>query len=156
MKSLLNIFFFTITIMLVLYLSMNKNKELEQENPEISNIRLVLEKQQECWNNGDINGFMQGYWNSEELIFTSAKQMPTYGWQNTLERYQNSYPTKESMGELKFKFLHIKINSDSTSAYLSGCWELIRKEDNPQGDFILELRKIEEKWKITKDSTSSY
>ena len=61
MKSLLNIFFFTTTILLVLYLSMNKNKELEQENPEISNIRLVLEKQQECWNNGDINGFMQGY-----------------------------------------------------------------------------------------------
>lgn len=95
MKSLLNIFFFTTTILLVLYLSLNKNKELEQENPEISNIRLVLEKQQECWNNGDINGFMQGYWNSEELIFTSAKHIPTYGWQNTLERYQNSYPKKK-------------------------------------------------------------
>lgn len=60
------------------------------------------------------------------------------------------------MGELKFKFLHIKINPDSTSDYLNGCWELIRKDDNPQGDFLLELRKIEEKWKITKDSTFSY
>ena len=60
------------------------------------------------------------------------------------------------MGILKFKFLNIKINPDSTSAYLNGCWKLIRKEDNLQGDFLLELRKIEEKWKITKDSTSSY
>jgi len=135
---------------------MDKNKKVEQENPEISEIKLVLEQQQKCWNDGDIDGFMLGYWNSEELIFTSTKHMPAYGWQNTLERYKNSYPTKESMGELKFKFLNVAINPDSASAELQGCWELIRKEDNPKGDFFLELRKIENKWKITKDSTTSY
>ena len=156
MKSLLKISYFTISILLVLYLVMDKNKELEQEDPEISEIKSVLKKQQECWNNGNIGEFMLGYWNSEELIFTSTKHIPSYGWQNTLERYKNSYPTKESMGQLKFDFLNVKINSDSISANLTGSWELIREYDNPKGDFYLELRKFEDKWKIIKDSTTSY
>lgn len=156
MKSLFKISFFTISILLGLYLVMDKNKDLEKENPEISEIKSVLKKQQECWNNGDIDGFMLGYWNSEELIFTSTKHIPAYGWQNTLERYKNSYTTKESMGQLKFDFLNVKINSDSISANLTGSWELIRKDNNPGGEFYLELRKFEDKWKIIKDSTTSY
>ena len=99
---------------------------------------------------------MLGYWDSEELIFTSTKHIPVYGWQNTLERYKNSYPTKESMGQLKFDFLNVKINPDSISANLTGSWELIRIDDNPKGEFYLELRKFEDKWKIIKDSTTSY
>ena len=126
---------------------------IKQDSNEIESIKKMLYTQQECWNNGDIYGFMEGYWNSEELIFTSAEHMPAYGWQNTLERYKNSYPTKESMGELKFKFLNININSDSTTAQLKGNWELIRKEDNPKGEFWLDLKKFDDNWLITKDST---
>ena len=133
----------------------SKNTFKSTESNEIESIKKMLTDQQKCWNNGDIDGFMEGYWNSEELIFTSAKHMPAYGWQNTLERYKNSYPTKESMGELKFEFLNVKINSDSTTAQLKGCWELIRKEDNPKGEFWLDLKKFDDNWLIIKDSTTS-
>ena len=133
----------------------SKNTFKSTDSNEIESIKKMLTDQQKCWNNGDIDGFMEGYWNSEELIFTSAKHMPAYGWQNTLERYKNSYPTKESMGELKFEFLNVKINSDSTTAQLKGCWELIRKEDNPKGEFWLDLKKFNDNWLIIKDSTTS-
>ena len=133
----------------------SKNTFKSTDSNEIESIKKMLTDQQKCWNNGDIDGFMEGYWNSEELIFTSAKHMPAYGWQNTLERYKNSYPTKESMGELKFEFLNLKINSDSTTAQLKGCWELIRKEDNPKGEFWLDLKKFDDNWLIIKDSTTS-
>jgi len=133
----------------------SKNTFKSTDSNEIESIKKMLTDQQKCWNNGDIDGFMEGYWNSEELIFTSAKHMPAYGWQNTLERYKNSYPTKESMGELKFEFLNVKINSDSTTAQLKGCWELIRKEDNPKGEFWLDLKKFDDNWLIIKDSTTS-
>ena len=133
----------------------SKNTFKSTDSNEIESIKKMLTDQQKCWNNGDIDGFMEGYWNSEELIFTSAKLMPAYGWQNTLERYKNSYPTKESMGELKFEFLNVKINSDSTTAQLKGCWELIRKEDNPKGEFWLDLKKFDDNWLIIKDSTTS-
>ena len=124
-------------------------------NSDIDNIKKVLYTQQEFWNNGDIDGFMEGYWNSEELIFTSATHKPAYGWQNTLERYKNSYPTKSSMGEFRFEILDIELTS-KTTADLYGKWELIRMKDHPNGLFYVDLEKFDENWLITKDSTISF
>jgi len=128
---------------------------IKQDSNEIESIKKMLYTQQECWNNGDIYGFMEGYWNSEELIFTSAEHMPAYGWQNTLERYKNSYPTKESMGEFKFDIYNVKLTSKRT-AILNGKWELTRINDNPKGEFWLDIEKFENNWLIVKDSTTSF
>ena len=122
---------------------------------EIKSIRTVLIKQQECWNNGDLEGFMKGYWNSDKLIFTSLNHKPAYGWDNTLKRYKESYPDVSSMGEFKFQILDIELSSKKT-AYVKGEWELIRIEDKPNGLFWLNLEKFDNNWLITKDSTISY
>ena len=124
-------------------------------NNEIDLIKKILTKQEESWNNGNIDEFMEGYWNSEELIFTSDIGAPAYGWQNTLKRYKNTYQTKESMGELKFQIFDVKLSSNKT-AILNGKWELIRENDNPQGNFYLILNKIDNNWLIVKDSTTSF
>ena len=133
-----------------------ENTSIVKQDPvEIMAIKKVLDTQQECWNNGDIDGFMEGYWNSEELIFTSLNYKPAFGWKNTIDRYKSSYPTKESMGELKFEFLDLKLISKNTAS-LKGKWELIRESDNPNGLFWLDLQKFDKKWLITKDSTISF
>ncbi len=132
----------------------NNTNSITQDSNEINAINKILIEQQKCWNKGDIEGFMQGYWNSEELIFTSLSHKPAYGWKNTLERYKNSYPTKESMGLLKFQILELQLNSEKTAA-LKGKWELIRENDHPYGMFWLDLKKFEENWLIIKDSTIS-
>ena len=133
----------------------NTINPIKQDPNEIDAIKKVLTSQQDCWNNGDINGFMQGYWNSEKLIFTSLNHKPAYGWENTLKRYKNSYPTKESMGEFKFEILDVRLTSTTTST-LYGKWELIREKDDPNGLFYLNLEKFDENWLITKDSTISF
>ena len=147
-------------LFLLILLSCNMNNTntidaIKQDPNEINSIKKILSLQQECWNNGDIDGFMQGYWNSEELIFTSLNHKPAYGWKNTLEQYKNSYPTKASMGALKFDILDLKLNSKNT-AILKGKWELIREKDDPNGLFFLDLEKFDESWLITKDSTISF
>jgi hypothetical protein len=137
---------------------MNNNNSvdvLEQDLNEINTIKKILSSQQECWNNGDIDGFMQGYWNSEKLVFTSLNHKPAYGWKNTLKRYKNSYPTKFSMGELRFEILNLKLISKKT-ATLKGKWELIRQKDHPNGLFWLDIEKFDNNWLITKDSTVSF
>jgi len=156
MKKLLS------AIFLFLFLSTSFTKAqtntidaIKQDPNEIDAIKKMLTTQQECWNNGDINGFMEGYWNSEELIFTSLNHKPAYGWENTLERYKNSYPTKSSMGEFRFEIVDTELTSEET-ATLKGKWELIRMSDNPNGLFWLDLEKIDENWLITKDSTISF
>jgi len=138
----------TLFILILSSCSMNNNSHID-------NIKKVLYTQQECWNNGDIDGFMEGYWNSEKLIFTTDKGETTFGWENTLNRYKSSYPTKESMGELKFEIYDVKLTSKKT-AILNGKWELVRINDHPQGNFWLDLEKIENNWLIVKDSTTSF
>lgn len=149
---------FTFSLLILLSCGMNNSKNIDivtQDTNEIDAIKKVLTTQKECWNNGDIDGFMKGYWNSEELIFTSLKHKPAYGWNSTLERYKNSYPTKASMGELKFEIVDIELMSDTTST-LFGKWELIREKDHPNGVFWLDLKKFDKNWLITKDSTISF
>ena len=119
---------------------------------EIDAIKQVLTSQQLCWNNGDIDGFMLGYWNSEKFKFSWVNGTE-YGWENALEKYKISYPTKESMGEFIFEILEVKLTSDTT-AILDGEWELIRKNDNPNGSFTYILKKIENNWLIISDYTT--
>ena len=150
MKRIINLLFFTGTLLLILFMNTNKDKD-------ITAIKAVLTEQQECWNNGDINSFMQGYWNSPKLQFRSNKNEPTSGWKATLERYKKNYPTKESMGELKFETLNIELFANNTLSKIEGKWELIRKTDNPKGKFWLELHRFGgDKWVIVKDSTISF
>ena len=42
-------------------------------------IMKVMKFQENAWNSGDINSFMQGYIKSDELVF-SGKSGPVYGW----------------------------------------------------------------------------
>ena len=148
------------TLSLTILLSCNMNNTnsvdvLKQDLNEINTIKKILSSQQECWNNGDIDGFMQGYWNSEKLVFTSLNHKPAYGWKNTLERYKNSYPTRSSMGELGFEILDLKLISEK-NASLKGKWKLIRENDHPNGLFWLDIEKFDNNWLITKDSTVSF
>ena len=149
---------FALSLLTLMSCNMNNTNTIDsikQDPNEIDAIKKILSFQQQCWNNGDIEGFMQGYWNSEELIFTSLSHKPAYGWKNTLERYKNSYPTKSSMGELNFEILNLKLIS-RTTARLKGKWELIREKDNPNGLFWLDIEKFDNNWLITKDSTISF
>ena len=49
-----------------------------------------LFKQQEDWNKGDIDAFMEGYLKSNQLVF-SGSSGPIYGWKATKERYEKNY-----------------------------------------------------------------
>ena len=130
-------------------------RSIIQDTIEINKIKKVLIDQRNYWNNGDINGFMQGYWNSESLVFTSANHKPECGWENTLKRYKNSYPDRYSMGKFRFEILDLKLISED-KAKLKGEWELIRIKDNPKGLFWLDLEKFDNNWLITKDSTIEF
>ena len=112
----------------------------------------VLNNQQTAWNNGDIDGFMQGYWKSDSLMFI-GKTAPVYGWQKTLERYYKAYPDKAAMGKLSFTIMKVD-QMDDTNAFMLGGWNLKREKDAPGGYFTLWFKKIDGEWKIVCDHTS--
>lgn len=115
-------------------------------------IREVLAEQQECWNEGDLDCFMQGYWKSEQLVFVGKSGL-TYGWQKTLNNYRKSYPDKAAMGQLTFQLLQLDPISEDFWSVI-GKWSLQRKEDNPNGHFSLIFRRLGEDWVIISDHSS--
>lgn len=125
----------------------------EQMTSDKDQILFVLMTQARAWNNGDIEGYMQGYWKSDSLLFTSGNKIQR-GWQATFEKYKKSYDTKAKMGTLKFSQIEITLLSPA-SAWVLGHWELEREKDYPGGVFTLVLRKFADGWKIVHDHTSS-
>jgi len=118
-----------------------------------SEIRAVLSAQQDAWNRGDIEAFMNGYWRSDQTVFVSGDEV-TRGWQKVLDRYKTKYFDRAKMGTLTFSNLEItRLSNDS--AVVLGSWELKRASDNPHGRFTLIFRRFPEGWKIVHDHTSA-
>ncbi len=115
-------------------------------------IRNVMDVQAVAWNNGDIDGFMKGYWNSPDLTFVSGTNI-TRGWQQTLERYKKSYDSRAKMGVLTFSDLEVTLLGKD-SAVVLGKWALKRETDDPHGLFTLTFRRFGNVWRIIMDHTS--
>lgn len=117
-------------------------------------IREVLTTQTAAWNRGDIPGFMEGYWQSDSLVFIGRKG-PTYGWRQTLANYQKSYPDAAAMGQLDFGELRVTLLAPA-AAQVTGRWHLARPvAGDVQGYFLLVLRQIDGKWRVVADHTNS-
>lgn len=118
-----------------------------------AHVTKVLEVQEQAWNRGDIDAFMDTYWKSEELTFSSGGKT-TSGWNATLQRYRQRYPTPAEMGRLEFAIDGVyPLGKDA--AFLLGRWNLSGLEEPAGGNFTLVLRRIDGKWVIVHDHTSS-
>jgi beta-aspartyl-peptidase (threonine type) len=126
----------------------------QQPNTKItSEIETVIRAQQDAWNRGDIEGFMNGYWRSGQTVFVSGDDV-TRGWEKVLDRYKKKYSDKSKMGTLTFSNLEITPLGDD-SAVVLGSWRLQRADDSPHGRFTLIFRHFPEGWKIVHDHTSA-
>ncbi|HEY1893916.1 MAG TPA: nuclear transport factor 2 family protein [Chthoniobacterales bacterium] len=122
-------------------------------SPVISEIRHVLRAQQEAWNRGDIDSFMNGYARADTTVFVSGDEVMR-GWQTVRDRYLKKYSDRAKMGTLTFSDLEIEQLSPD-SALALGRWELKRASDSPHGRFTLILRKTPDGWRIVHDHTSA-
>jgi ketosteroid isomerase-like protein len=112
----------------------------------------IMERQQDCWNSGDLECFMEGYWESDSLMFVSSSQV-YYGYDQTLNRYRSTYPDRAVMGRLKFEFITLEKMSDTTF-FMVGKYHLEREMGDKQGHFTLLWRKINGSWVIVVDHSS--
>ena len=78
--------------------------QLLAQHDDVAEVIFEIRKQQDCWNNADLECFMQGYWKSDSLMFI-GKNGVNYGWQTTFDNYKRSYPDAAAMGELAFKII---------------------------------------------------
>ena len=125
-------------------------QEREWSNEE-KEILAVIEKQRQDWNNFDLEGFMEGYWKSDELKFYGRNGVTT-GWNSTLERYKNGYPSKEHTGNLTFVINEVS-KIQEKAYYVMGEYHLVRSVGNADGIFMILFKKIDGEWKIIADTS---
>jgi ketosteroid isomerase-like protein len=138
------------SLLLLLFLSVAAVASAQPKNEKA--IRSLLHTQTQAWNRGDLEGFMQTYWQSDSLLFI-GKSGVTRGWQKTLDNYKRGYPDKAAMGTLSFDIIQVKKLS-RTYYHVTGKWMLQRAADAPSGHYTLLLRKIGGAWKIVSDHSS--
>ena len=134
-----------------------QQESLEDVRAELEEgIKHLLVSQVEAWNHGQLEAFMQGYWQSPDLTFFSGASV-TKGWQPTLERYRQRYQAGgKEMGKLEFQDLSIDLLS-RRSAVVTGRWQLTMSDGKqPHGLFTLVFKRMApEGWRIVHDHTSA-
>jgi beta-aspartyl-peptidase (threonine type) len=95
---------------------------------------------------------MRYYWKSEDLTFSSGGTTRR-GWDETMRRYREAYPTPKEMGKLTFSELEVRRLGD-TAALVLGRWALERDKEPVEGNFTLVMEQIDGQWLVTHDHTS--
>lgn len=115
-------------------------------------IRKILDEQTKAWNRGDIEGFMQGYWKDDSLMFI-GKSGINWGWKKTLDNYKRAYPNSAAMGKLSFEIIVVRELSDKYY-YVVGKWMLTRSIGDLGGFYDLLFKKVNGQWVIVADHSS--
>jgi hypothetical protein len=139
-----------LTLTIVIFLTSGCTCNRFEQNKKA--IITVMDNQAKCWSNGDIDGFMEGYWKSDSLRFLGRRGL-TKGWQTTLNNYKKAYPDKSAMGILKFNHISFEAMNDRTM-FVVGKWALEREKDTLSGYYSLLWKEIDGRWKVIFDHTN--
>jgi uncharacterized protein (TIGR02246 family) len=125
----------------------------EQASTSAVEIQSVLAAQQDAWNRGDIDAFMNGYARSASTVFVSQDEV-SRGWETVRDRYRVKYSDRKKMGTLSFSEIEVTVLSPEVAVVL-GRWRLKRTNDEPRGRFTLIFKHLPEGWRIIHDHTSA-
>ncbi len=124
-----------------------------QTDKDVAKVQQILQRQASDWNKGDLEGFMNGYWESPELTFIGSRGV-TKGHKNTLDNYKKGYPDLKTMGKLHFDIIKAEKLSKK-SIMVVGKYTLSREElDDASGYFLLVWKKIKKEWVIIADHSN--
>lgn len=116
-------------------------------------ITRILEAQQNNWNQGNVDAFLESYWHSPDLTFSGSGGIAR-GWDGVLARYKKNYPDRAAMGQLDFSGLEFRFLGNDAALVL-GHWHLARAQGDVGGVFSLVWQRFPEGWRIVHDHTSA-
>jgi ketosteroid isomerase-like protein len=138
-----------IQMLLIVLICLSSCNPSVSEADDIAAIKKVLKVQEEAWSNNDLEGFMQGYVQSDSLPYFGSDGV-TYGWQNMLDGYERKYSTKADTGKLVFSIANISRISDN-AYWVMGEYHLTREVGDANGTFMIVFKRLDGAWKIVGD-----
>ncbi|HEY9760600.1 MAG TPA: nuclear transport factor 2 family protein [Oculatellaceae cyanobacterium] len=149
----------SLSLLMLVFCSSKTVCAAPDKSDDVAKIKQVLDDQAKDWNDGSVDRFVQGYWQSNETVFVGANGV-SRGFNKVLERYKRDYPDKKAMGHLSFSNLEVHPTC-TDSAYALGEFTLEResatdgKKEIKSGYFTLYFRKFSDKWLIVADHTTA-
>lgn len=115
-------------------------------------IRDAFESWGQAWNNGDLNGYLAGYWDSDQTRYVSNAEV-IEGRSAIVEAYQARFTSPEMMGTLNLTRLEIELIGED-NALIFGMWQLQRGTGTATGVFTAHVRRFDGVWLMVSDHTS--
>jgi uncharacterized protein (TIGR02246 family) len=114
----------------------------------------ILLKMLDRWNAHDIEGYMEVYWKSPELLVVVDSEQFN-GWQQLHDSYLNGYPDRNAMGFIQPKRIQVKLLKPDLALALT--WWSVSFPSSKQemvGDSTMNLQRFDDGWKIVASHTS--
>ena len=115
----------------------------------------VLLKMLDRWNAHDIDGHLEVYWKSPELLVVIDSEQFN-GWQQLHDSYINGYPDRNAMGFINPTRIQVKLLKPDLALALT--WWSISFPSSKQkvvGNTTMDLQKFDDGWKIVASHTST-
>lgn len=121
--------------------------------PPLDAAKATVLAQAAAWNDGDLAGFMNGFWNNPEFVLIAGPR-ETKGWQETYALYRQAYGESGDLGRLIYHDLDAKL-LDADTAAVSGRYDYLRGAATSSGVMSLVLRRFEGAWRVVRQQTSA-
>ena len=115
----------------------------------------ILLKMLERWNAHDVEGYMEVYWKSPELLVVVDSEQFN-GWQQLHDSYLNGYPDRNAMGFIQPKRIQVKLLKPDLALALTW-WSVSfpNAKQSAVGNSTMNLQKFNDGWKIVASHTST-
>ena len=123
--------------------------------PGAQQIYEVLLKMLDRWNAHDLDGHLEVYWKSPELLVVIDSEQFN-GWQQLHDSYVNGYPDHNAMGFINPARIQIKLLKADLALALTW-WSVTFPNSKKKvvGNTTMNLQKFNDGWKIVASHTST-
>ena len=123
--------------------------------PDAQQIYEVLLKMLDRWNAHDLDGHLEVYWKSPELLVVIDSEQFN-GWQQLHDSYVNGYPDHNAMGFINPARIQIKLLKADLALALTW-WSVTFPNSKKKvvGNTTMNLQKFDDGWKIVASHTST-
>jgi len=123
--------------------------------PDAEQVYEVLLKMFDRWNAHDIEGHLEVYWKSPELLVVIDSE-EFNGWQQLHDSYVKGYPDRNAMGFIQPKRIQVKLlKSDLALALTWWSVSFPGSKHKVVGNTTMNLQKFDDGWKIVASHTST-
>ena len=122
--------------------------------PDDQQVHGILLKMLDRWNAHDIEGHLEAYWKSPELLVVVDSEQFN-GWQQLHDSYINGYPGSTAMGFIQPKRIQVRLLKPDLALALT--WWSVSFPGSKQkvmGNSTMNLQKFDDGWKVVASQTS--